>query len=352
MNILAMDMGKSNTVICYYDSETGKHKYGKIKTGPQQIHDVIVDYSPGRVVFEICSAAGWVYDVADGLVGEIEVANTNAQAWRWKNVKRKNDREDALKLARLSAMNQLSFVHIPGRDVRQKRSLINYRQRLVGRRTQIKNSIRAILDKEGLLVMAAGKSGWSVKSLEHLRKLAKPMERCDVGDLWKGELYVELDMLGSVEVAIVEVEKKLDEIGDSDEGVKRLRGIPGVGPRLAEAVVAFLDEPGRFKTGKQVGSYAGLTPRQYQSGKMDHQGGISGQGNKVLRALLVEVSWLGLRYNRWMSETYHRILRGSQSRKKIAITAVARKLLVRCWAMLRDESSWRRIKDVRSEKAA
>ena len=86
---------------------------------------------------------------------------------------------------------------------------------------------------------------------------------------------------------------------------------------------------------------------------MDRQGRISGQGNRLLRALLVEVSWLGLRYNSWMRETYHRLLRGSPSRKKIAITAVARKLLVRCWAMLRDEQPWRDLKvESESEKHA
>jgi transposase len=120
-----------------------------------------------------------------------------------------------------------------------------------------------------------------------------------------------------------------------------LRTIPGVGPRLAEAVVAYIDEPGRFAKGKQVGCYAGLTPRQYQSGNSNRVGKISGQGNGVLRALLVEVSWLGLRHNEWMRRTYQRILRGSNSRKKIAITAVARKLLIRCWAMLRDGTTWR-----------
>ena len=73
---------------------------------------------------------------------------------------------------------------------------------------------------------------------------------------------------------------------------------------------------------------------------MEHQGKVGGRGNKVLRSLLVEVSWLGLRHNKWMNDTYHRILRGSESRKKIAITAVARKLLVRCWAMLRDGRPW------------
>ena len=84
---------------------------------------------------------------------------------------------------------------------------------------------------------------------------------------------------------------------------------------------------------------------------MDRQGGISGQGNKLLRALLVEVSWLGLQHNSWMRKTYDRLLRGSPSRKKIAITAVARKLLVRCWAMLRDEQPWRNF-EAKIEKEA
>ena len=87
MNILAMDLGKSNTVICYYDSETGKHKYGRVKTTPQQIHDLMAGYSPDRVVFEICTAAGWVYDIAKSLCNDVQAANTTTRAWRWKNVK-------------------------------------------------------------------------------------------------------------------------------------------------------------------------------------------------------------------------------------------------------------------------
>jgi len=351
MNILAMDLSKSNTVTCFYDSQTGKSKYGKVKTTPQQIHDLIVKYSPDRIVFEICSAAGWVFDTADGLCADIQVANPNTQAWRWKNVKNKNDRNDALKLAQLSAMNQLPMVHMPKPAVRQKRSLIQYRQTLVARVVQIKNSIRSILDKQGYSI-TRGKSGWTKKQVEFLKGLSLPIERCDIDNLWRGQLYVELEMLCSAQKALADVTGKLDDMAKSDKNIRLLQTAAGVGPRLAEAIVAFIDEPERFKSGKQVGSYAGLTPRQYQSGSMNRQGKISGQGNKLLRALLVEVSWLGLRHNKWMNETYHRILRGSPSRKKIAITAVARKLLVRCWAMLRDGRPWRDIEAETEKQAA
>jgi len=351
MNILAMDLGKSKTVACFYDSNNGKHKFEKVKTTPQQIHDLLVEFSPDRVVFEISSLAGWVYDICSTLKINTQVANPNTQAWRWKNVKNKNDKKDALKLAQLSAMNQLPTVHMPKPAVRQKRALIHYRHTLVARVVRIKNNIRAILDKQGHS-MPTGKSGWGQKSLEMLNQMALPLEKCDIYNLWRGQLYVELEMLNSTQKALTDVTCKLDKLAESNCQIKLLRTAVGVGPRLAEAIVAFLDEPQRFKNSKQVGSYVGLTPRQYQSGSMDRQGKISGQGNKLLRTLLVEISWLGLRHNSWLRRTYQRLLRGSPSRKKIAITAVARKLLVRCWAMLRDGQPWRDIETEKGKEAA
>jgi transposase len=113
--------------------------------------------------------------------------------------------------------------------------------------------------------------------------------------------------------------------------------------------VRLLDDPKRFQNSKHVGSYAGLTPRQYQSGQMERQGRISGQGNRLLRSLLVEACWTSLRYNPWARDTYKRLLRGSPSRKTIAITALARKLLVKCWAMLREEENWKY--DIREDTA-
>jgi transposase len=339
MNILAMDLGKNKTVFCDYDSESGEHKFGKIKTCPQQIHDLLAEKVPDRVVFEICSAAGWIYDIAKSLKLKIEVANPSHQGWRWKQVKRKTDRDDALKLAQLSAMKQLPLVHIPEKSVRQKRSLIAYRRKLVERRSRIKNSIRAILDREGIS-MPCGKSGWSKLILQKLKSMSVPITEMSSASLWRGQLWMELNQLEYIENALEGVTRALDSLGKEDTAIKRLQSIAGVGPRLSEAIAAYLDEPGRFDTGKQVGSYAGLTPKQYQSGSIDIQGKISGHGNALLRSLLVEVSWSGIRYNPWMRETYNRFLRGSPSRKKIAITAVARKLLIRCWAMLRDGQNW------------
>lgn len=103
----------------------------------------------------------------------------------------------------------------------------------------------------------------------------------------------------------------------------------------------MIDDPHRFTRGKAVGNYAGFTPKKYQSGNMDHDGRISRGGSGLLRALLVQASWSGVtRKVKWMLEVYERVRRGSVSRKKQAIIAVARRLLIRLWAMLRDGTTW------------
>ena len=342
MNILALDIGKFNTVYCDYICENGKHEFGKVKTTPQAIHDLIVDKEPERVVMEVSEIAGWVVDIARALGKETETANATHEAWRWKNVKKKNDKEDALKLAKISTMNQLPTVHIPAKPVREKRALIKYRQRLVKHRRSIQLAIRALFSAQGITGVPRGTSAWTQEGLGWLRQHARPLEDiADVEQLWRGRLHVELETFEAVSKALKKVEDKLNKLGSADARIRRLQTIPGVGPRLAETVAAFLDDPNRFRNCKHVGSYVGLTPRQYQSGQMERQGRISGQGNKLLSNLLVEACWVSLRYNPWARATYNRLLRGSPSKKKIAITALARKLIVKCWAMLRDEEDWK-----------
>jgi transposase len=350
MKILALDLGKNNTVACILDSLTSDHSYVTVVTTPCELHDLIVEHEPQRVVLEICPSAGWVCDLVQALGVEAQVANPTHEAWRWRNVKHKSDKQDALKLARLSAMNQLPTVYMPAGAVRQWRSFIHYRQRLIKRRVQIRNHIRAILTQQALQ-LPQGKAGWRESSIKQLKELSCALGETSVEELWRGQLYCELQALESINELVDQVEAKLNQVAQQDDRVRLLRTIPGVGPRLAETVVAVIDDPHRFRRGKHVASYVGLTPRRYQSGDMDRQGKISGQGHKMLRSLLVEVSWLGIRHNPWMRTVYERTLTSS-SRKKIAIVAVARRLLIVCWAMLRDGRAWNQDSCLKLTRAA
>jgi transposase len=340
MKILGLDLGKYKTVACEYEAASGAHRFTTVSTTPQALHDLIVEREPDRVVIEVCSISGWICDLVRALGIEIQVANTSDDVWRWRKVKQKNDRRDALKAAQLSAVNQLREVHVPEVEMRQWRALIAYRQQLVRRRTKIKNHIRDLVLREGKLLPRAQKA-WTQLGIATLEAMAQPLGDLPMRELWRGELAVELAQLKEIQQQIQILEAKLNELGAADARVRLLRTIPGVGPRLAEAIVSLLDEPTRFRHPGEVSAYIGMVPKQLDSGETERSGRITRQGNRLVRSLLVEVAWASLRHNPWARQSYQRISGGKKSRKKIAIVAVGRKLLVRCWAMLRDQTPWR-----------
>jgi len=340
MKILALDLGKYKTVGCDYERASGKHRFRSSFTTPAALQQLVKEVKPDRVVIEVCNIAGWVCDLLRQMGVEVQVANTSDDAWRWRKVKKKNDRCDALKAAQLSAVNQLREVHIPTIEVRQWRALIAFRQQLVKRRGKVKNHIRDLLVTEGQLLPRGAKC-WTQLGVARLEAMAKPLAEVGLKELWRGQLYMELRQLREVQEEIEVAEEKLDAIAAADPRIALLRTIPGVGPRLSEAIVALLDRPERFHKAREVSAYIGMVPKQFDSGESERQGRITRHGSRLVRSLLVEVAWAGLRYNPWVRQTYQRISGGKKSRKKIAIVAVGRRLLVRCWAMLRDGTSWR-----------
>lgn len=232
------------------------------------------------------------------------------------------------------------MVHVPASEMRQWRALITYRQHLVQRRTKIKNHIRDLLLREGQL-LPRYRSAWTQAGIAALEGMVKPLSAVSLGELWRGELGVELAQFKAVQAQLAEVVTKLDELGAANHGVQLLRTIGGVGPRLAEAVVTMFDDPHRFRTAGQVSSYIGMVPKQFDSGETQRAGRITRHGHRLVRSLLVEIAWTALRHNPWARACFQRISGGKQSRRKIAVVAVGRKLLVRCWAMLRTQTPWR-----------
>jgi transposase len=344
--ILALDLGKFNSVLCVYDPATHDHRFVGAATTPQTIHDLLVahqsdDASATLLVIETCDVAGWVYDIAVALGINVAVANPAHEAWRWTRVKRKTDKDDALKLAKLAVLGQLPTAHMPAPQQRQRRRLVHYRRVLVDRRTQIKNQVRSIFSQQGLSLPKRGKA-WTQAGIKQIAQEARPLDECEsVDDLWRGRLYVELQLLETISKQIEQVDEKLDALGAADDRVQLLRSMPGVGPRLAETVVAHLDDPHRFKNAGRVASYAGLVPKQFESGTIKRSCRITRRGPALLRSMLVEVAWMVYLRNDWAKAFVQRVSRGVASRKNIAIVALARKLLVTLWAMLRDNTRWR-----------
>jgi len=269
------------------------------------------------------------------------VTHCNGEAWRWRRVKRKTDRDDALKLARLALLEQLPAVHVPSPGERQKRRLILHRRSIVSRRTQCRNAIRSIFSQQGLQLARGGKQ-WTKAGIEQLKQHARPLGDCGGGDLpelWRGRLHVELDLMAAIDQQLKRVDQMLDQLASSDARVKLLQTIKGVGPRVAEAVVSHLGDVKRFKSARQVAGYAGLVPKQIESGQMSRFGHITRRGPALLGSMLTESAWIVWRHNAWAQAWVNKISRGSKARRKIAMIALARRLLVILWAMLRDDQT-------------
>jgi transposase len=336
--ILAIDLGKYKSVVCVYRSADDVG-FRSITTSRDELARLVKVQRPKVVLIEACLLTGWVHDLCVGLGVPCVVANTASEAWKFKHTKRKTDKDDARRLAELYVVGQLPTITVPSPETRQHRALIEHRQKLVSRRVAVQNRIRSIFVSQGLPT-PRGAAAWSKAGWAGMAQQARPLAECAVRELWRGRLHLALTELPQLIELIDQVEAKLDALAKDSTATQLLQTIPGVGPRTAEAVVAFLPEPQRFKSGKQVSAYGGFTPRQYQSSELDRRGRISKRGPKTLRKLLVECAWCLLRYNAWGRAVYQRLTHGGKTRKKQAIVALARKLLVRSWAMLRDGAVW------------
>ncbi len=338
MNILAIDLGKFNSMCCFYNTDTNEYRFQVAATTRHYLSSVFKNHKIDLIVMEACGPSGWISDLCQQFGLKTLVCSTNDAAWMWKNVKRKTDKDDSLKLARMAMMGQLTPVHVPKHQVREHRALIKYRKTIVGRLNRTKNLIRARFADHGIEI-DRGQKAWRT-GRELIDSHRKPLAECSLEELWRGQLDLELTQLDSLAQQQADVERRLDLIAKDDERIQRVQTIPGVGRRTAEAIVTTLDDVDRFDNARQVSSYIGLVPRQYQSGETDRNGRITKRGSRLLRTLLLECAWISMRYNEWSRTTYDRIHGGQQTRKKKAAIALARKIAVVAWSMLKHKTDW------------
>jgi transposase len=349
--ILGLDLGKFKSVCCVTDAATGAHRFETIGTTPAALHELLVRHAgttttPAQtlLVVEACDAAGWVHDLAATLGVAVTVVHTQGdERWRWRKVKRKTDRDDALKLARLARLGELPQppVHVPSPQRRQWRRLILHRRSVVTRRTAGRNAIRSIYSQQGL-PLARGNKQWTRMGVAQLEADARAVEACVVDDLWRGRLHAELALMAAADAQLKVLDKKLDALAADEPRVTLLRTVRGVGPRLAEAVVLHVGEdPRRFRTGAQLANYAGLVPKLLESGRASRLGHITRRGPALLRSLLVEAAWMVWRLNDWAKAFVEKVSRGGRGRRKLAIVALARKVLILLWGMLKSNKPFR-----------
>jgi transposase len=289
---------------------------------------------PFAVCYEASCGYGFLHGRLSALADRVAVAHLGKLRLIYGD-KRKNDRVDAAKVAKLLYLDAVPQCHVPAADVRAWRGPVEYRRRLVDRRVAVKNQVRALLRGLGVPGVPAGKALWSGRGLAWLR--AVPLDAD--ADRLRRELLAE--ELAELTAKVKRVERELDARADRHPGVALLRTIPGVGVRTAEAVCAYLDDVRRFARVRQVGCYLGLVPCQDASAGRERLGHITRDGPGTVRKLLCEAAWQAVRRSPAMRAYFERVAGGRPDRRKVALVATAHKLARAMAAMLRSGGAWR-----------
>jgi transposase len=240
--------------------------------------------------------------------------------------KTKTDRRDARHLLDLLQHDRFPTLWIPDPDTRDRRALIAHRIRLVRMRTMVKTGLQAIALNQRLALHSAL---WTQRGLTQLKALVLPPHTTRRRD-------DSLALLAWLTTRIDQLDDHIAAVASADPHVQLLLTHPGVGPLTALTTVLVLGPLARFPDSKHVVSYVGLAPTVNASADKQRLGKITKQGNALLRWVLGQAAPLAARADDDLRRRYFSLMhRRGRPKAKVAL---ARKLLVRLYIMLRGPS--------------
>jgi transposase len=329
---VGLDIHTERIAICALDEKGHVVHRSQVRSIPDLVR--VLQGLPDRfaVCYEASCGYGHYHDLLRPLAARVLVAHPGRLRLIFRS-RDKNDRKDAERLAKLLYPGEAPAVHVPSPDVRTWGELINCRGQVVAKRTRAKNALRALLRGAGA-VPPRHPDLWTKAGLAWLRRLELPT----ASQLLRRDLL--LEEVEALSRQVRRLEQQLGRRARQLPAVARLRGIPGVGVRTAEAVAAFVDDPDRFRSAKAVGRYFGLVPCQDQSGDKNRLGRITREGAPVVRQLVAEAAWQARRRSPTVRAYFERVRRGDPQRKESALVAAAHYLVRVMWSMLKHGTAW------------
>jgi transposase len=330
MLYVGLDVHSRQSSLCILNSAGGTVNQIQLK-GPRS---AVVDRlrqldQPFSVCYEASCGYGHLYEALRPLAHHVAVAHPAKLRLIWRD-KRKNDRIDAQKLAKLLLLDMVPPVHVPHVDVRAWRSLIVLRQRVMSQVVRAKNQIRAVLRENDI---AGVKWLWSKRQLAWLRSL-------ELHPIAKLRLDLAVEEYESLGQKVKRLEAELQKYADRHPAVALLMTIPGVGIRTAETFVAWVDDITRFRRTRQLGAYFGLVPCQDASADKNRLGHITRDGPPVMRKLITEAAWTAIKKCPAFKAFFERIMAAKPERKKIAIVATSHRMIRVMGAMMRTGTAY------------
>lgn len=249
----------------------------------------------------------------------------------------KNDAIDALGICEAAFSPRIHCVPVKTLEQQDIKALRCARQQWVDHRTALGNQIRGLSAEYGVIFP---------RSLAQLRRqlpLAAEDQKNGLSSIMRERLREAYQELCDYDTKIARVDRQLHTLCRQNASYQRLMEIPGIGPIISAALISELGDGSQFSNGREMSAWCGLVPRQHSSGDRTVSLGITKNGNKHLRTLLIHGARSvvfcrkteGDALSRWVSRLVER--RG----KHKAIVALANKLARICWAVIRSEQSYK-----------
>ena len=337
MNYCGIDIAMKSSYIYITDSRGRKKTSGEIPTKAGVFRQRLRPYLRAGlgVAIEAGNQTAWIYDLLVDLGVKVTVVNP-AKVKLIAESRRKTDKVDAKILCELLRLNGLPHpVHVPDKQTRSLRGLLVARRQLVSARTKLCNVVRGMLRQEGI--------GLPARTLMSFVGWQRLMSRSYSHEHLPIVLNSYYQSFVSLTRSIQDLDKQLAKRERSDERAARLKTMPRVGRIASLTFLAAVDQVNRFDTSRKLVSYSGLCPTVRSSGERTEYGSISREGRSELRAVWVQIAHLVVRdqsrstarLRRWYSKV------ASHRGKRTAIVALARKLLMIAYRLLKDQTVYR-----------
>jgi len=317
-NYIGVDLGKQSSYFVIKNESGNLLQKAKVFNERASIENFLKSFQTNTLfaVMEATTNYYWMYQELHRLGCKVVLAHplkTRAIA----DAKVKNDRLDANMLCDLLRGGLIPQSYIPSQEIRHLRELVRQRIRLVQMRTQVKNQIHTILTK--LNYRHSFSDLFGKKGLKWLAELSMP-------DVFLFQIKQAISQLRNYNELILQSDQQIRKDLKQFPQSVALTGIAGIGMFGAAVLIAEIGEIQRFRSFKQLVSYAGIAPGLYESGKTSHRRNITRQGNRYLRWMLCEMTQVHIRKPGPLRQFFLRLKERIGYTK--ALTATARKLLI------------------------
>lgn len=321
---VGLDLGDKYSYLCLLDNENGELvEEGRLRTTPDDLRRRFDSERQMKIAIEVGTHSTWISRLLEECGHEVLVANPRKTRLIYGD-KRKTDKLDAQKLARLARVDPelLYPIEHRGEESQAHLALIHSRDVLVRSRTQLINHVRGTVKSFGARLPKC--------SAESFHKKVAGQLPCELAEVLEDVVETIASLTERIRDYDRRIERLCKERYPQETGL--LRQVPGLGALTSLTYVLTLEEPRRFAESRAVGAYLGLVPGKDQSGEQDPGKRISGEGDEMLRRLLVGSAHYILgpfapdsdlrRHGEKIAS------RGGKNARKRAVVAVARKLAV------------------------